>query len=124
MKTIQKNTFNKSLTFEKQIAKQKWDKFKELIQQSGVAIKSIEEDTILLKIEGEERADIEMFSVHTAFGDFVHIQLWYYYFNSESINEKHRRKSNRYNDIPSAFAYINSIYEDIKMDKCTNEEDN
>ena len=117
MKTIQKKIFIKSLTFEKQIAEQKWNKLKEMIKLSGVAIKSIEGDTIFLDIEGEDKADIEMFLAHTSFGDFVHIQLWYYTFNSENMRNKHYGKNHRYNDIPSAINYINSIYEDIKMDK-------
>lgn len=117
MKTIQKHIFNKGLTYEKQAANNKWEKFKMLIIESGIAIKSVSDNEILLYIENTKKADIEIFPVHGIGSEFVHIQLWYYKFKLPEVEVKHQNHNHRFCSIPGAIRYLNSIYMDIKMDK-------
>lgn len=117
MKTIQKHIVNKGLTYEKQVAFDKWKKFKALIMESDIEIKSVSENEILLYIENVKKSDIEIFPVHGVGSEFVHIQLWYYEFNLQEIENKHNYHNHRFSSIPEAIAYINSIYRDIKIDK-------
>lgn len=117
MQTVQRAVFNKAFTYEKQIAKEKWNKFKELIKDTGLLIKSFKENEILLNIEGEEYADIEIYFKPTIDGYFVHIQLWYYDFKLRKVNEEHNRKNHNFKSIYDAFNYINRILKDIKYDR-------
>lgn len=115
MKTIQKRFIQKSLTYDKQLSSNKWYKLKELIRESGIDIKIDRDNEMFLTID--DRADIELYPLHDYNGEFVHIQLWYYKFRSDRLNQLHLEKHRNYSGIPAAMEYINTIYRDVNMDK-------
>ena len=95
MLTIHRPIFNKGITFEKKIAKEKWNKLVELIEESKVPVKHKSETgrEIFLTIIDENIADIELYYNFGIEGEFVHIQLWYYRFQLISLNEKHNGRT-------------------------------
>lgn len=115
MKTIQKRFIQKSLTYDKQLSSDKWYKLKELIRESGIDIKIDRDNEMFLTID--DKADIELYPLHDYNGEFVHIQLWYYKFRSDRLNQLHLEKHHNYSGIPAAMEYINTIYRDVNMDK-------
>lgn len=119
MLTIHRPIFNKGITFEKKLAKEKWDKLVELLEESQMMIKQKSEsgNEIFLRIIDEELADIELYYNFGIKGEFVHIQLWYYRFQLIELNEKHNEKNHNFKSIHEAMEYINSILRDIAFDR-------
>ena len=119
MLTIHRPIFNKGITFEKKIAKEKWDKLVELIEESKVPIKHKSEtgNEIFLAIIDENIADIELYYNFCNKGEFVHNQIWYYRFKLIALNEKHNEKNHNFKSIHEAMEYINSILRDIAFDR-------
>lgn len=119
MLTIHRPIFNKGITFEKKIAKEKWNKLVELIEESKVPVKHKSETgrEIFLTIIDENIADIELYYNFGIEGEFVHIQLWYYRFQLISLNEKHNEKNHNFKSIHEAMNYINVILKDIAFDR-------
>ena len=119
MKAIQRSTFNKAHTFEKKAALEKWNKFVELLESSTLTTKNKSESgkEIYIVIEGEDKADIELYFNPTINGYFAHVELWYYQFKLISMNNKHNKETHNFKSIHQAFRYINELLEDIKWDR-------
>lgn len=118
MKSFNKNIISKSITYENKISKDKWLKLQEIIRVSGVDIKIDRDNEMFLSIEGEERADIELFPLKNQYnGEFVHVQLWYYTFFNERLNNKYLETNHSFSGIPATLEFINSLYRDVKFDK-------
>lgn len=116
MNTFNKSLIRKSLTYEKTIAKDKWIKLQELIRESGVNIKIDRNDEMFLTVD--YKVDIELYPLNNDYnGEFVHVQLWYYKFEAERLNQIHLETSHNFSGIPAAFEYINRIYWDVNIDK-------
>lgn len=117
MKKIQKQYINKAINSEKKITKEKWGRLKEIIRESGLPIKNDSKDEMFIKIEGETKADIELYPTSLLNGGFVVIHLWYYDFQNETLARKYKSRKNELSGIPEALERINSILWDIQRDK-------
>ncbi|AWI45191.1 hypothetical protein BJG88_10780 [Staphylococcus nepalensis] len=119
MKKIQKQYINKARTFEKKIAKEKWNKLREIIRESGVSVKIDREHEMWLNVAPNSNAEIELYPYRLLNGEFVHIKIWSYQFKSEILKERYFGSDRNQRDIsgiPEALLYINRILEDIRFD--------
>lgn len=119
MKKIQKQYVNKGKNFEKKIAKEKWDKLRELIRESGIYIKIDSEHEMWLEITPDSAAEIELYPHKLLNGEFVQIKLWDYQFNLEGLKNRYKElgiNQRAISGIPEALQHINRILKDVRMD--------
>lgn len=119
MKKIQKQYVNKGKNFEKKIAKEKWDKLRELIRESGIFIKIDSEHEMWLEITPDSAAEIELYPHKLLNGEFVQIKLWDYQFNLEGLKNRYKElgiNQRAISGIPEALQHINRILKDVRMD--------
>lgn len=110
--------YKEARKLEEQYAKTKWDEFKGMIKVHGYPIKKDNGHEMFLSIEGESKADIEIFQITKNADVFAHIELWYYEFEKEKLTDKYyQNPTRRYSSLLDAISYINKIYDDIKLDK-------
>ena len=118
MRNITKTTINKALDFEEKLAESKWNKFRELLSESKLNVVITSGSTLYIKIEGEDKADIEIFESSDTNGRFVHIELWYYDFIKPEFTDYHRKRGgNDFKAVGQALNYIYTIIEDIQRDR-------
>lgn len=106
----------KGLKAEKKYTAGRWKDLKSILRTSGLDV-AIYPDEMFVKIEGDDKADIELFPTPTGEDEgFVFINLWYYEFNSKTLEVKDRKRKQRYSTIPDALMGIHSILEDVQLD--------
>ena len=111
-------TLDKAFRLERQIARTKWDDFVELLKSGGYPIKLDNGDSLLLSIDGEKHADIEVYYTGNNGQDFVSIQLWYYEFTNPELELKYKGKPvNLYGNLVDAISYINELYKVISAER-------
>lgn len=111
-------TLDKALRLERQSARTKWEQLVELLKGGGYPIKLDNGDSLLLNIEGEPYADIEVFYTGKNGVDFVSIHLWYYQFVNPELEVKYMREPlTLYGNLADAISYINELYTVITAER-------
>ena len=111
-------TLDKAFRLERQIAKTKWEHFVELLKSGGYPIKLDIGTSLLLSIDGEPDADIEVYFTGNNGQDFVCIQLWYYEFTNPDLELKYRGEPvSLYGNLVDAVTYINELYTVITAER-------
>ena len=109
---------DKAFRLERQIAKTKWDHFVKLLKSEGYPIKMDIGTSLLLSIDGEPDADIEVYFTGNNGQDFVCIQLWYYEFTNPELELKYRGEPvSLYGNLVDAISYINELYRAIRAER-------
>ena len=116
-------TLDKAFRLERQIAKTKWEHFVGLLKSGGYQIKRDNGNSLLLSIDGEEHADIEVYFTGNNGQDFVSINLWYFEFDNPELEVKYMHEpQSLYANIADAIAYINELYRAVKAER-SNQDD-
>lgn len=111
-------TLDKAIRLEKQIAKTKWEHFVELLKSGGYPIKRDNGNSLLLSIDGEQHADIEVYFTGNNGQDFVSINLWYFEFVNPELEVKYMHEpQSLYGNIADAISYINELYKVISAER-------
>ena len=98
--------FYKAQTMTKKMYKQLWEDLSVVINEE-YDVKEQTEDSLLIRIKGEQKADIEVART----GSFIYVGLWYYTL-PEYMNGRHD-KTNFYNSV-EVIMEINSILSSVK----------
>lgn len=111
-------TLDKAFRLERQIAKSKWEHFVELLKSGGYPIKLENDNSLLLSIDGDPYADIEVFYAGDNGQDFVSIHLWHYQFDNPEVEVKYIREPvTLYGNLVDAISYINKLYRLISVER-------
>ena len=111
-------TLDKALRLERQSARSKWEHFVELLKSGGYPIKLDNGDSLLLSIDGEPYADIEVYYTGKNGLDFVSIHLWHYQFVNPDFEVKYMREPvSLYGNLADAISYINELYTVITAER-------
>ena len=104
-------TLDKAVRIERQNARTKWDDLVELLKDGGYPIKMDNDNSLLLSIDGEPYADIEVYFTGNNGQDFVSIHLWHYQFVNPDFEVKYMREPvSLYGNLVDAVTYINELY--------------
>ena len=111
-------TLGKAIRFENQNARTKWEYFVHLLKIGGYPIKLENDNSLLLSIEGEQHADIEVYFAGKNGVDFVSIHLWHYQFDNPEVEVKYVREPvTSYGNLADAITYINKLYRLISVER-------
>lgn len=111
-------TLNEAYRLEKRSARIKWEDFVHLLKNGGYSIKLENDNSLLLGINGEPYADIEVIYSGDTGQDFVSIHLWHYQFVNPDLEVKYMREpTTLYGNLVDAIGYINELYRAIKAER-------